>query len=151
MFKTITLAFLEHPTPRSVTVTSDGDLMSIGTLAFRLRTLHAFATWMSQHHLPSLHEVTDEQLERYRRHVLGLETSNRRKRDLFIAVRTVWTYRAGLPPDCRLDTANPWGGRPPSRLAAAHQPAGGRGEHDPTRRPGHHGGPAGPEPAGWSR
>lgn len=125
VFKTIALAFLEHPVPRSVTVTSDGDPISIGTLAFRLRTLHVFATWMSQQHLPSLHEVTDQQLERYRRHVLRLETSNRRKRDLFIAVRTVWDYRAYLPPNCRLDTDNPWDGTPPSRLAAAPcRPAG---------------------------
>jgi hypothetical protein len=48
VFKNVTLAFLEHPTPRSVTLTSDGDLMSIGTLAFRLRTLRVFAAWMSQ-------------------------------------------------------------------------------------------------------
>ncbi|ABL79468.1 MULTISPECIES: hypothetical protein [unclassified Nocardioides] len=125
VFKTVALAFLEHPVPRSVTVTSDGEPMSIGTLVFRLRTLHVFAAWMSQHHLPSLHEVTDQHLERYRRHVLGLETSNRRKRDLFIAVRTVWDYRAYLPPHCRLDTDNPWDGTPPSRLAAAPcRPAG---------------------------
>jgi len=125
VFKTIALAFLEHPAPRSVTVTSDGEPMSIGTLAFRLRTLAVFADWMSQHHLPSLHAVTDQQLEHYRRHVLRLETSNRRKRDLFIAVRTAWEYRGRLPPHCRLDTDNPWGGTPPSRLAAAPcRPAG---------------------------
>lgn len=125
VFKNVTLAFLEHPTPRSVTLTSDGDLMSIGTLAFRLRTLRVFAAWMSQQHLASLHEVTDQQLERYRQHVLRLETSNRRKRDLFVAVRTVWEYRARLPPHCRLNTHTPWGGAPPSRLANAPcRPAG---------------------------
>ena len=56
VFKTVTLAFLEGPTPRSVTVTSDGDLMSIGTLVYRLRTLRVFAEWMRHHHLASLHE-----------------------------------------------------------------------------------------------
>ncbi len=40
-FKTITLAFLEHPTPNSVTMTSRGDPMSVRTLSFRLRTLWA--------------------------------------------------------------------------------------------------------------
>ena len=125
VFKPVTLAFLEHPTPRSVTVTSDGDLMSIGTLAYRLRMLREFAEWMSQQHLPNLHEVTDQQLDRYRQHVLRLEASTHHKSNLFIAVRTVWDYRGRLPPHCRLNTHSPWGGMPPARLAAAaSRPAG---------------------------
>lgn len=125
VFKPVTLAFLEHPTPRSVTVTSDGDLMSIGTLTYRLRTLRVFAEWMSQQNLPNLHEVTDQQLERYRQHVLRLEASTHHKSNLFIAVRTVWDYRGRLPPLCRLNTHSPWGGTPPVRLAAApSRPAG---------------------------
>lgn len=146
LFKTITLAFLEHPTPRSVTLTSDGDLMSIGTLAFRLRTLRVFAAWMSQQHLPSLHAVTDQQLERYRQHVLRLETSNRHRLDLFVAVRTVWDTERAFPRTADWTPTTPGAARRrpgwPRPL-----PAGRRGEHDPTRRPSHHGGPAGLEPA----
>lgn len=119
VFKTVTLAFLEGPTPRSVTVTSHGDLMSIGTLVYRLRTLRVFAEWMRHHHLASLHEVTDQQLDRYRQHVLRLEASTHHKSHLLIAVRTVWEYRDRLPSHCRLNTHNPWGGTPPVRLAAA--------------------------------
>ncbi len=118
-FKTITLAFLEHPTPNSVTMTSRGDPMSVRTLSFRLRTLWVFASWMSLHHLRSLREVTDQHLQQYRRHVIGLEASNRRKADLLAAVRTIWVYRACLPPQCRLATTNPWDGVSTARLASA--------------------------------
>ncbi|WP_235530009.1 integrase [Nocardioides sp. Root151] len=87
--------------------------------------LRVFAEWMSQQHLPNLHEVTDQQLDRYRQHVLRLEASTHHKSHLFIAVRTVWDYRGRLPPHCRLNTHSPWGGTPPARLAAAaSRPAG---------------------------
>jgi integrase len=118
-FKIVTLAFLECPTPGSVTVGSDGDLMGIGTLSLRLRTLRIFALWMNQQDLHQLCEVTDEHLEHYYRHVIALQTSNRYKSELLAAVRTVWIYQAHLPPRCRLATTNPWGGASVKRLANA--------------------------------
>ncbi|KXP06837.1 hypothetical protein [Tsukamurella pseudospumae] len=125
VFKEIALAFLTRPVPRTITVSSDGELMSIGTVSFRLRTLRVFAAWMSLHQLCGLHEVTDEHLERYRQHVLQLQASNRHKKELLVAVRTVWSFQAVLPQQCRFDAVAPWAGSAPAKLAASPcRPAG---------------------------
>ena len=132
-FKRVVLAILTEPTPRTVTVTSGGELMGIGTLSFRLQTLRVLAAWMSQQHLISLHQVTDQQLDRYRQHVLGLEASNRRKRDLFIGVLAVWSYRDRLPSHCRIGSATtPWDGATPAQMANA--PARAAGQENTTPR-----------------
>ncbi|MFH8583259.1 integrase [Streptomyces celluloflavus] len=116
-FKTFGLAALDEPRPVTVEMGSLGEPMSVDTVSGRLGELRIFAEWMHQQGLQAINEVTDANLDRFRTHILALTTSRDRKGQLLSAVRTLWEYRAHLPTECHLTTANPWNGASGPSLA----------------------------------
>ncbi len=132
-FKAFALAALEHHRPATTVLGSEGEPMGVDTLSLKLRSLRVLAEWMHQQTLTEICALSDRQLDRYRSHVLALEISRGRQATLLAAVRTLWEYREHLPPQFRLDTADPWNGASGLRLAKA--PAPGRENKTPRIAP----------------
>ena len=132
-FKAFTLAALDHPFPAELAVGRAEDLPNVATIWHWCIALRVFAEWLEVRRTKSLSEITDVDLEAYRIHVLSLSRTPSRKIPLFNAVRALWAYRAHLPHECRLATANPWGGA--SGLLLAQAPAPGRGDRTPRIAP----------------
>ncbi|WP_256804898.1 integrase [Frankia sp. ACN10a] len=108
-FKTFFHAALEQPYPASPTGQRPGERPSVATLSYWFVDVLVFATWLEEHAIGGLSEVTAADLDAYRSHVLGLGRSPARQADLLAAVRTLRLYRDRLPAACQLEVC-PWDG-----------------------------------------
>ncbi|MCM3883109.1 integrase [Frankia sp. R82] len=108
-FKSFFHAALEQPYPASPTGQRPGKRPSVATLSYWFVDVLVFATWLDEHAIGGLSEVTAADLDAYRSHILGLGRSPARQADLLAAVRTLWLYRDRLPAACQLEVC-PWDG-----------------------------------------
>jgi integrase len=107
-FKTFFLSALDHPYPGDPTVQRGGERASVATFRYWFMDLEVFASWLADHRLTRLCDVTEWDLDAYRTHVLGLARQEGRKIDMLAAVRTLWLYGPHLPEEGRLTTGYPW-------------------------------------------
>ncbi|WP_229348067.1 integrase [Streptomyces sp. UNOB3_S3] len=115
--KTFALAVLDHPRPAVLTLGPPGESAAFDTLRGWTGDLLVFTQWLITQHVRRLADVTDDDLDLYRVHVLGLARSPGRRAQLLQAVRVLWAYRDHLPASCRLPGPRPWGA--PSSLELA--------------------------------
>lgn len=106
-FKAFFFAALDQPYPVGPGGQRPGRQPSVGTLPNWAGDLAAFASWLDDHGIARLRDVTAGMLDAYRTHVLAMERSAARKSDMLAAIRTLWLYRPLLPADCRIP-ACPW-------------------------------------------
>ncbi|WP_326642294.1 hypothetical protein OG884_04105 [Streptosporangium sp. NBC_01755] len=125
VFKTFTLAVLDHPYPPVLAIERHSQRMAIDTVALTLRDLRVFAQWMADQGLESLPEVSGSRLDAYHSHVLALATSASRKARLLNSIRMLWGYRDLLPEQSRLPEAAPWNGASGHGLAMVPPRGGG--------------------------
>jgi hypothetical protein len=108
-FKAFFFAALDQPYPVGPGSQRPSRQPSVGTMPYWVTDLTAFATWLDDHGVTRLRDVTDSMLGSYRAHVMAMERSPARKADMFAVIRTLWLYRSLLPGDCRLPVY-PWQG-----------------------------------------
>lgn len=121
-FKAFFLAALDHPYPAGPGVQRPGERASVATFHYWFTDLRLFAHWLTSRGIAQLCEVTDQDLEAYRGHVLGLARAAGRKADMLAVIRTLWLYRSHLPAPARLATAYPWAGASAKNLVALPPP-----------------------------
>ncbi|WP_405364847.1 integrase [Kitasatospora sp. NBC_00039] len=109
-FKTFFLAALDHPYPGDPAVQRGGERAGVATFRYWFMDLEIFAKWLDDHGITRLCDVTAQDLDAYRAHVLGLSRKEGRKIDMLAAVRTLWLYGPHLPEEGRLSTGYPWPG-----------------------------------------
>ncbi|MFG2235935.1 integrase [Streptomyces sp. NPDC048723] len=107
-FKAFFLAALDHPYPGDPTLQRAGERAGVATLRYWFMDLEIFAGWLEDHEITRLCDVTAQDLDAYRTHVLALARKEGRKIDMLAAVRTLWLYAPHLPQEGRLATGYPW-------------------------------------------
>jgi integrase len=110
VFKTFTLAVLDHPYPPVLAIERRSPRMAIDTVSLTVRDLRVFAQWLNDQGIPALPEVTPSALDAYRAHVLALGIPATRKAKLLNVIRILHGFRDLLPGQCQLPEAAPWGG-----------------------------------------
>ncbi len=121
-FKAFFLAALDHPYPAGPGIQRPGERASVATFHYWFTDLRLFAHWLAGRGIAQLCEVTGQDLDSYRGHVLGLARAAGRKADILAVVRTLWLYRGHLPAPARLATAYPWAGTAAKDLVAVPPP-----------------------------
>ncbi|MFF0630321.1 hypothetical protein [Streptomyces sp. NPDC004296] len=107
--KAFALAVLDHPWPDQLAAGTDSEVPSLATLYSWCADLRPFAAWIHERGMTQISQVTAEDLDVYRAHVLAVMSSGSRRADHLQAVRVLWAYRAYLPAECRLPSPRPWG------------------------------------------
>jgi integrase len=118
-FKTFALAVLDHERPAALLAgaPSPGEQTSFASLYMWVGELRLLAAWMDERGIPRICDLTTDDLELYRAHVIAVATSGNRRADHLHAVRALWAYREHLPAPCRLPSARPWGDATARQLA----------------------------------
>ncbi|HEV2639029.1 MAG TPA: hypothetical protein VGX23_28045 [Actinocrinis sp.] len=118
-FKAFALAVLDHERPASLLAGSPGAQTSLSTLGGWIIELRALAGWMHERGIEHIRDLTADDLELYRTHIIAVAPSGGRRADHLHAVRALWAYRDHLPAQCRLPPARPWG-QDTARQLAGH-------------------------------
>lgn len=118
-FKTFALAVLDHERPAALLAGSPsaGEQASLASLYMWVGELRLLAAWMDERGILRICDVTTDDLELYRSHVLAVAPSGNRRADHLHAVRALWAYREYLPAPCQLPPARPWGDASARQLA----------------------------------
>ncbi|WP_461037440.1 hypothetical protein [Streptomyces mayteni] len=117
--KAFALAVLDHPRPPTLTLGPPGDSVALDTLRIWTGDLHVFTQWLVTQRIRRLCDVTQDDLDVYLVHVLGMARSPGRRAGLLQVVRVLWAYRDHLPSSCRLPAPRPWGSATSRELADA--------------------------------
>lgn len=102
-FKAFALAALDHPYPDDPNGSwPGGERPAVTTIALWVRDLRVLAWWLHERGVTQLCDMTADDLDAYRRHVVALACSADRRGRLLASLRPLWAYRAHLPPAARL-------------------------------------------------
>jgi integrase len=115
--KAFALAVLGHERPASLMQGSPGEQASLASLGGWLCELRVFAAWLDARGIQRVCDVTADDLDLFRAHVISLSVSKARQADYLHVVRVLWAYREHLPPECRLPAPQPWGSATARQLA----------------------------------
>ncbi|MFF3499443.1 integrase [Streptomyces sp. NPDC003247] len=117
--KAFALAVLDHPRPPVLTLGPPGESAALGTLRSWKDDLLVFTQWLVTQRVRTLSDITEDDLDRYRLHVLDLARSPGRRAHLLHAVRVLWAYQDHLPAPCRISGPRPFGTASSLELADA--------------------------------
>jgi integrase len=115
--KAFALAVLDHERPAALLAGTPGEQASLASLYMWVGELRLLAAWMDERGIPRICDLTADDLELYRAHVITVAGSGNRRADHLHAVRALWAYRDHLPAPCRLPPARPWGDATARQLA----------------------------------
>jgi integrase len=116
-FKSFALAVLDHERPAALLAGSPGAQASLSTLGMWVIELRLLAAWMHERAIARICDLTADDLDLYRAHVIEVAASGNRRADHLHAVRALWAYREHLPAPCRLPHSRPWGDATARHLA----------------------------------
>ena len=115
--KAFALAVPDHERPASLMQGSPGEQASLASPGGWLRELRVFSAWLDARGIQSACDVTADDLDLFRAHVISLSASKARQAGYLHVVRVLWAYREHLPPECRLPAPQPWGPATARQLA----------------------------------
>lgn len=118
-FKAFALTVLDYERPAALLTgaPSPGEQASFSSLHMWVSELRLLAAWMDERSIERICDLTVDQLELYRAHVIAVVASSGLRAGHLHAVRALWAYREHLPAPCQLPSAKPWGDATARQLA----------------------------------